>query len=287
VISYDTVLESSRYVEGLLTSNNKIFKPSLGIICGTGLGVLGHGLKEVIDSIPYSDIPNFPQAALPGHSGRLCLGHMGEVPVAVMMGRSHLYQGFSAAQTAFPVRLLKLLGVERLIVTNVTGAVNKEYQVGDLVLIKDHINFPGLAGINPLRGPNDPRFGPRYFSISNAYSSSWRSRVEKLAMDMELSLRQGVYAAVGGPNFESVAEVRMLRMMEADIVGMSSIPEILTAVHSGMEVLALSLITNICRDSYDDVEEEESGFVQPVVDSKKVTLLELLARIVEDVSVNM
>jgi len=278
-ISYELVLEASKYVETLLTSKNEVFHPKIAVICGTSLGLLSQAVVPVMEPIPYSDIPNFPQATLAGHDGHLLLGKIGEVSVAMFRGRVHMYQGFSLAQTAFPVRLSKLLGVEKLVVTNVSGAINQTYKVGDIVILKDHINFPGLAGSNPLRGQNDNRFGPRYFSIVDAYSSRWRQRVENQANVVNVSLQQGVYAVVGGPNFESPAEVNMLRILGADVVGMSTVAEVLTAVHCDMEVLALSLVSNLC---WGEEEVLTEGFVQPVVDSKKVDLLQLLMLVVED-----
>merc|ERR1712025_568641 len=180
-ISYELVSEACKHIEELLTSQNLVFHPKVAVICGTSLGILGQAVTPVCDPISYSTIPNFPQAALEGHDGHLLLGKVGEVSVAMFRGRSHMYQGFSLAQTAFPVRLAKLLGVEKLVVTNVSGAISLTYKVGDIILLKDHINFPGLAGSNPLRRHNDIRFGPRYFSIVDAYSSRWRNRVEKQA----------------------------------------------------------------------------------------------------------
>eukprot|EP00092_Neocalanus_flemingeri_P009284 GFUD01009990.1.p1 GENE.GFUD01009990.1~~GFUD01009990.1.p1 ORF type:complete len:295 (+),score=66.70 GFUD01009990.1:88-972(+) len=281
-ISYEKVLEAATFIEDSLTSQNIIFQPKLGIICGTGLGVLGHVLKQVIPPIPYSTIPNFPHAAIPGHDGQLLIGNVGDIPLVVFQGRVHTYQGFSLAETAFPARLLKLLGVSKVLITNVSGGINKEYKVGDFVLIKDHINFAGLGAKNPLAGTNDPRFGPRYFPIVDAYSRTWREKAEKVGKEMGESVHQGVYAVVGGPNFESVAEVRMLRMMGADVVGMSTVAEVLTAVHAGMEVLALSLVTNMCVDDYEQRDEqlEGVGWVAEVIDKRKVNLLEFVTKLV-------
>jgi len=281
-ISYEKVLEAAKFIEESLTAKNVIFQPKVGIICGTGLGVLGHVLKQVIPPIPYSTIPNFPHASIPGHEGQLVVGTLEEIPLVVFQGRVHAYQGFTLAQTAFPARLLKLLGAGKVLITNVSGGINKEYKVGDFVFIKDHINFAGLGAQNPLAGPNDPRFGPRYFPIVNAYSKEWRENAVNITTEMGESGHQGVYAVVGGPQFESVAEVRMLRSMGADIVGMSTVAEVLTAVHAGLEVLALSLVTNIAVDDYDDADEalEGVGWVAEVIDKKKVKLLELVSKIV-------
>jgi len=281
-ISYEKVLQAAKFIEESLTSQNVIFQPKLGIICGTGLGVLGHVLKQVIPPIPYSDIPNFPHASIPGHEGQLVVGTIEEIPLVVFQGRVHAYQGFSLAQTAFPARLLKLLGAGKVLITNVSGGINKDYKVGDIVLIKDHINFAGLGAQNPLAGPNDPRFGPRYFPIVNAYSREWRDKASKIMIEMGEAVHHGVYAVVGGPQFESVAEVRMLRAMGADIVGMSTVAEVLTAVHAGIEVLALSLVTNIAVDDYDTTDHtlDGIGWVAEVIDKKKVKLLELVRKIV-------
>jgi len=281
-ISYEKVLEAAKFIENSLTSQDIIFQPKLGIICGTGLGVLGHVLKQVIPPIPYSTIPNFPTASIPGHEGKLLVGTLLDIPLVVFQGRVHTYQGFSLAETSFPARLLKLLGVSKVIITNVSGGINKEYKVGDFVLIKDHLNFAGLGAKNPLAGTNDPRFGPRYFPIVNAYSRNWREKAEKVGKEMGECVHQGVYAVVGGPNFESVAEVKMLRMMGADVVGMSTVAEVLTAVHAGMEVLALSLVTNMCVDDYDQKDDmlEGVGWVAEVIDKRKVKLLDFVTKIV-------
>merc|ERR1711892_87575 len=281
-ISYEKVLEAAKFIEDSLTSQDVIFQPKLGIICGTGLGVLGHVLKQVVPPIPYSKIPHFPQAAIPGHEGQLIAGTLEGIPLVVFQGRAHAYQGFSLSQTAFPARLLKLLGAGKVLITNVSGGINKEYKVGDFVLLKDHLNFAGLGANNPLAGTNDPRFGPRYFPIVNAYSRAWREKAAAIIKEMGEPLHQGVYAVVGGPNFETVAEVRMLRALGADVVGMSTVAEVLTAVHAGMEVLALSLVTNICVDEYDQEDEmlDGVGWVAEVIDKKKVKLLELVKRLV-------
>ncbi|WPK26353.1 hypothetical protein PUMCH_003706 [Australozyma saopauloensis] len=226
-----------------------IDKPRVLIICGSGLG----GIADILHSEPslevsYGEIPGFQQSTVPGHAGKLIFGLIGEkkVPVVCMVGRLHFYEGYTFQQTTFPVRVSKKLGVETVVVTNAAGGVNSEYKPGDLMIINDHINFPGFAGHHPLRGPNLAEFGPRFQPLSDAYSHSLRNLFFKKAKELGVtrSIYEGTYLFAAGPTFESRAEVRMVRILGGDAVGMSTVPEVIVARHCGMEVLALSLITN-------------------------------------------
>jgi purine-nucleoside phosphorylase len=220
------------------------------IILGSGLS----SLADVIDdaqSIPYHNVPGFAPPTVPGHSGQLVCGTLEGVPVIAQQGRLHFYEGYTPEQVAFPVRVMRRLGAEMLIVTNAAGGINRAFAAGDIMLITDHINFVGLAGHNPLIGRNDESFGARFVSMTQAYDRDLADRARRAAQSAGIQLREGVYAGVAGPFFESPAEIRMLRTLGADAVGMSTVHEVVAAVHAGMRVLAFSAVTNISIDSLD------------------------------------
>lgn len=216
--------------------------PTVGIVLGTGLGGLAARM-DVETEISYEDIPGFPLSTVESHSGRLLFGRLAGKSVAVMQGRFHRYEGYTLQQVTFPVRVLHALGARMLIVSNVSGGMNPLWNVGDLVLIVDHIN---LLGDNPLLGPNVDALGPRFPDMSEPYDRELQSAAEQAALERGLPLRRGVYVAVPGPNLETRAEYRMLRLLGADVVGMSTVPEVIVARHAGMRVLALSIITDAC-----------------------------------------
>ena len=216
--------------------------PEVAVILGTGLGALADELKADV-RIPYADIPGFPRPTVETHAGRLLVGTLGNARVAMMQGRFHRYEGYTLQQVAFPVRVLRALGAKTLIVSNVSGGMHPLWSTGDLVLISDHIN---LLGDNPLAGPNVAAEGPRFPDMSAAYDPELRQLARDVALEHKIVLREGVYVAVPGPNLETRAEYRMLRAMGADVVGMSTVPEVITAVHQGMRVLGLSIITDNC-----------------------------------------
>jgi len=216
--------------------------PDVAVILGTGLGALAEQLKAEA-TIPYQDIPGFPLSTVETHAGRLLLGTLGGRNVAMMQGRFHRYEGYTLRQIAFPVRTLKALGAKTLIVSNVSGGMHPLWATGDLVLLSDHIN---LLGDNPLVGPNDDAEGPRFPDMSAPYDAELRRLAREVALEQKIVLREGVYVAVPGPNLETRAEYRMLRALGADLVGMSTVPEVITAVHQGMRVLGLSIITDNC-----------------------------------------
>ncbi len=216
-------------------------RPAAGIILGSGLGGLVHEL-DVEVSIPYADIPNFPVSTVQGHKGKLIFGYLSKVPVVVMQGRFHYYEGYTMQQVCFPIRVMKLLGADKLLVSNAAGGMNPNFQVGDLMLIRDHINlFPE----NPLRGPNDSSWGPRFPDMSHAYNKQFIEYAENIAQSLSIPIHKGVYAGVPGPCFETPAEYRYLRIIGADAVGMSTVPEIITAVHAGMQCFGISVITDL------------------------------------------
>lgn len=226
-----------------------IENPRVLIICGSGLGGIASVLhKEPRLELPYGSIPGFKTSTVPGHEGKLIFGLIGEnkVPVVCMVGRLHFYEGYNFQQTTFPVRVSHMLGVKTVVVTNAAGGIREGFKPGQLMIINDHINFPGLAGYHPLRGPNLEEFGPRFQPLSDAYSHDLRKLFFQKAQELGVTRKiyEGTYFFAAGPTFESRAEVRMIRAMGGDTVGMSTVPEVIVARHCGMDVLALSLITN-------------------------------------------
>ncbi len=219
------------------------FQPVISIILGSGLGTLADDVTDAT-VIPYADIPGFAPSTVVGHAGKLLLGSLSGRPVLVMAGRLHFYEGYSLEQVTFPVRVMHALGIATLLVTNAAGGLNPAYHQGDLMLIADHINLPGMAGNHPLRGPNDERLGPRFPAMNGAYDPALRELARTAAARLNIPLREGVYIFLSGPTYESPAEVRMLRTLGADAVGMSTVPEVTVARHSGMRVLGISTITN-------------------------------------------
>ena len=218
------------------------FKPEAAIVLGTGLGNLARRVK--VDCVfPYSKIPHFPASTVESHKGELVLGTLSGKPVAVLEGRFHAYEGYSMQEVTFPIRVLAKLGAKILVVTNAAGGLNLEFKKGGLVLIEDHINF---MGANPLVGPNDDRLGPRFPDMAEPYSKRLLQLAEKAAKEKKIPVGRGVYVAVLGPNLETRAEYRLMREMGADLVGMSTVPEVLVGVHMGMEILGVAVVTDVC-----------------------------------------
>lgn len=234
---YDQIQEARDYVAGRISTT-----PTVGIICGTGMGELGDK-PEGLEKIPYDDIPHFPVSTVESHHGYLCSGKLAGRQALVMQGRFHRYEGYSLQQVTFPVRVMKALGVETLIIMNAVGSVNPHIRRGALVLIDDHIN---LMGDNPLIGPNDDRLGPRFPDMSEPYSKALMAKAEEVALANGIALQRGVVAAVTGPNLETRAEYRALERIGADLVSMSTVPEAIVAAHSGLAVMGLSTVTDEC-----------------------------------------
>lgn len=222
-------------------------QPTLGLILGSGLGVLADEIESPVQ-IDYKDIPDFPVSTVEGHAGQLVFGSLNGVQVAAMKGRFHYYEGYSFDKVTFPVRVMKELGIEKLIVTNAAGGVNESFSPGDLMLISDHIN---LMGSNPLIGPNDSRLGVRFPDLSEAYSRDLRTAAKGIAEKIQLKVQEGVYVGNTGPTYETPAEIRMIRLMGGDAVGMSTVPEVIVARHAGMKVLGISCISNMAAGILD------------------------------------
>ncbi len=216
-------------------------RPRIAIVLGSGLGAFGDELRDA-SALRYEDIPHFPKSTAIGHAGRLVIGSLEQLPLAVMQGRAHLYEGYSAREVAFPVRVLARMGVRVIVLTNAAGGINPDYGKGALVVLSDHIN---LQGQNPLIGYNDDRLGLRHPDMTDAYNAHLRRLALNEAEEVDVEACEGVYAAVAGPSFETPAEIRYLRTIGADLVGMSTVPEVIAARHAGLEVLAISCVTNM------------------------------------------
>lgn len=218
-------------------------KPKVGLILGSGLGPLAESIESA-EFIPYSDIPGWPVSTVQGHAGRLVLGFLEGVPVVVMQGRAHYYEGYEMPRLGLPVRVMQRLGIAVLIISNAAGAVNPEFEPGDLMMLTDHLNFIGMAGQNPLRGPNLDELGPRFPDMSQVYDRNLHSLARSVAAEENLQLREGVYCCLAGPSFETPADLRFLRAVGVDAVGMSTVPEAVVARHGGTRVLGISGISN-------------------------------------------
>jgi purine-nucleoside phosphorylase len=249
--------------------------PAVGIILGTGLGGLAGEIAGAA-AVPYESIPGFPLSTVESHAGRLLLGQLGGKPVVAMQGRFHRYEGYSLAQVTFPVRVLHALGASTLIVSNACGGMQPLWAPGDLVLLADHIN---LLGDNPLVGPNDERLGPRFPDLSAAYDLELRVLAREVALELGITLREGTYVAVAGPNLETRAEYRMLRAIGADVVGMSTVPEVIVANHEGMRVLGISIITDQCLP--DALEPADITRIIDTARRAEPSLTRLIQRVVE------
>ncbi len=222
-------------------------RPNIGLVLGSGLGAFADSLSDAA-RVPFSDIPNFPCSTAIGHAGRMVVGSVGAVPVAVMQGRVHCYEGYSAQQVTFPIRVFGRMGIRAVILTNAAGGINLSYSQGALVLIRDHIN---LQGVNPLAGANDDRFGVRFPDMTRAYAPEYRTIAREEAKELDIELHEGIYAALLGPSYETPAEIEYLRRIGADLVGMSTVAEVIAARHMNLKVLAISCVTNMAAGILD------------------------------------
>lgn len=254
--------------------------PKLAVVLGSGLGNMADELTEAI-AVSYAEIPNFVTSTVAGHAGRLVAGKLGQTLLIALQGRVHFYEGYDMQQVTFGVRVLKALGVETLILTNAAGGLNPAYRPGDLMGIRDHIFFPGMAGFNPLRGPNDDSLGPRFPAMLNAYDPALLQLTVETAQELNLNFQQGTYIMLGGPNYETRAELKFLRQIGGDAVGMSTVPEAIVAVHGGLKVIGISTITNTATGEGEaEANHEEVMQVGREVGPRLASLLtKLIARI--------
>jgi purine-nucleoside phosphorylase len=244
---YTRAKEAAEFVLGKLKARPDLGIPKVAVVLGSGLGDFANDLKDSL-IVPYETIPHYPRSTAIGHAGRMVIGKLGDVTVAAMQGRVHQYEGYTARQAAFPVRVFGLMGLKSIILTNAAGGINKNYGQGALVLMSDHIN---LQAANPLIGPNDDRFGLRFHDMSDAYSKRYREIAKEEGTRLGIQLFEGVYAALSGPSFETPAEIRYLRIIGADLVGMSTVPEVIVARHMGINVMAISCVTNMAAGILD------------------------------------
>ncbi|XP_062621461.1 purine nucleoside phosphorylase-like isoform X2 [Saccostrea cucullata] len=259
--------------------------PKLGIVCGSGLG----GLADVVEdkqTIKYSELEGLPVSTVPGHVGQFVFGLLDKVPVMLMQGRVHVYEGYPLHRIVLPIRVMWKLGIKNLILTNAAGGINPEYKVGDVMIMKDHLNLPGFCGINPLIGINDDRIGPRFPPMSDAYNKEYREIAKETAKELGFSdfIREGVYSFLTGPTFETVTECRLLRLIGTDATGMSTVPEAIVARHCGMEVLAMSLITNSCVMEFDSDQTANHEEVLETGKSRSSDMQKLITKIVEKIA---
>ncbi|MBN2984379.1 MULTISPECIES: purine-nucleoside phosphorylase [Cohnella] len=257
--------ESAAYIASLTP-----LSPEIGLILGSGLAVIGEDMEDAV-TIPYRDIPHFPDSTVEGHAGELVVGKLQGRAVALMRGRFHMYEGYEPERTALPVRVMKELGARTLLVTNAAGGVNLNYEPGDLMIISDHLN---LTGRNPLAGPNDNSLGVRFPDMSDAYARRLRGIAKETAAALNIPVQEGVYAGMLGPNYETPAEIRMLRALGADAVGMSTVPEVIVARHSGLEVIGISCISNMAAGILDQPLSHDE--VMETTDKVKAKFIQLV-----------
>lgn len=270
--TYDMIQESLQYIK-----SKSSITPEYGIILGTGLGRLADSIeKDVV--IPYENIPHFPISTVEAHAGKLIIGTLAGKKVIAMQGRFHFYEGYTMQQIVFPVRTMKLLGVNTLIVSNACGGINPLFVPGTIMAITDHIN---LLGDNPLIGPNDERIGPRFPDMSEPYSRKLLETVSSVALKNGIRIEKGIYAAMSGPSLETRAEYRMLRLIGADVIGMSTVPEVIAAVHARMSVLGLSVITDACLP--DALEPVDIKKIIAVADRAEPVLVKLIQKVLEQI----
>jgi purine-nucleoside phosphorylase len=237
-MTLEQIDEAAAFLRSRLRSH-----PKIALILGSGLGGFADSISNA-DKIAFNEIPNWPRSTVEGHAGRLVVGEMEGQPVMVMQGRVHFYEGYSMSQVTFPIRVMKRIGIEILVVTNAAGAIHPDFVPGDLMLITDHLNMIGMSGMNALYGPNLEEFGPRFPDMSQAYDRALNNLARRAAAEAGVPLREGVYVGLSGPSFETPADLRFLRLAGADSVGMSTVPEVTVARHSGMRVLGISGISN-------------------------------------------
>ena len=273
-LSIDTLYERAEHAARTIRSRWSGDDVRVGLVLGSGLGAFADDLEDAVP-FPYEEIPGFARSTVEGHAGRLVLGHVGGVPVAVMQGRFHYYEGYALEEVVFPIRVLGLLGIKSLVLTNAAGGINVAFDQGSLMIISDHLN---LMGVNPLRGRNDDRFGPRFPDMSEVYARDYQEIAAEEGRAMSIELRRGIYGALSGPSYETPAEIRMLRTLGADAVGMSTVPEAIIARQMNIKILGLSCITNMAAGVFDQpINHEEVVVTGNLV---RETFKELLRRVI-------
>jgi len=270
---YERAEHANRIIRSRIT-----VEPRIALVLGSGLGGFADDFDESV-AIPYEEIPGFVRSTAQGHAGRLVIGKVDSVPVLAMQGRVHYYEGYSLEEVTFPVRTFSLLGIKTLVLTNAAGGINVQLSQGALMVISDHLN---LMGVNPLRGPNDERFGPRFPDMSAVYSPELQELVVEEAKAINVEVRRGIYGALSGPSYETPAEIHLLRTLGADAVGMSTVPEAIVARHMGLEVLGISCITNMAAGISDEPINHEE--VIATGDRVRATFTELLQRVIGAIS---
>jgi len=259
------------------------YRPTIGVICGSGLGGLVNSIEEKF-ALDYADIPGFPVSTVAGHAGKLVFGKLGSQTIVCLQGRFHFYEGHTIHKCALPVRVMASLGIKSIIVTNAAGGVNRSFNVGDIMIIKDHIGFPMMAGNNPLVGLNDERFGPRFPSMTDVYDKGFRSKAVEISKRLGYGdfTREGVYCMLSGPCYESQAEVRLVQVVGGDTVGMSTVPEVIVAKHMGLKVLGISLVTNKCIMDYDTNEAPNHAEVLEVGKQRSQCILNIVTDFIKE-----
>jgi purine-nucleoside phosphorylase len=272
-----SLYERAEHATRIIRSRTSV-EPRIAVVLGSGLGGFADDFEEAV-GIPYEDIPGFVRSTAQGHAGRLVIGKVEGVPVLAMQGRVHYYEGYSLEEVTFPVRTFGLLGVKTLVLTNAAGGINVQLTQGALMVLSDHVN---LMGVNPLRGPNDERFGPRFPDMSTVYSPELQELVIDEARMIGVEVRRGIYGGLSGPSYETPAEIHLLRALGADAVGMSTVPEAIVARHMGLEVLGISCITNMAAGISDEPINHEE--VMATGDRVRETFAELLRRVIEAIN---
>jgi purine-nucleoside phosphorylase len=268
-----SLYERAEHANRIIRSRISV-EPRIAVVLGSGLGGFADDFDEAV-AIPYEEIPGFVRSTAQGHAGQLVIGKVNSIPVLAMQGRVHYYEGYSLEEVTFPVRVFKLLDIKTLVLTNAAGGINVQLTQGALMMISDHLN---LMGVNPLRGPNDERFGPRFPDMSAVYSPELQELVIEEAKAINVEVRRGIYGALSGPSYETPAEIHLLRALGADAVGMSTVPEAIVARHMGMEVLGISCITNMAAGISDEPINHEE--VMATGDRVRATFTELLQRVI-------
>ena len=266
--AYETYKQAADYIAA-----HTRHQPQIGLILGSGLSPLAEEIEDA-GLIPYQNIPNFPHSGVPGHAGQLVIGRLAGKSVLAMQGRSHFYEGYSPQHITLPIRVMHLLDIKTLIITNAAGGINANFKAGDLMLITDHINFVGMGGNHPLRGPNLDEFGPRFPSMTHVYNLDLISLARATAKALNQTLQEGVYLYLSGPTFETPAEIRFLKTIGADAVGMSTVPEATIATHAGMRVLGISSITNV---AIQETTSEAETTHEEVLETGKIIVPKLMA----------